>query len=186
MAIAGSVRSLRAVRHRCGSSAPRSTRSHPAKTGPVGTATPGFTSRIAAPARPRSTGDKISPFPIPASVSLKTQAGTSAPSGAAMAASRSSGQSSCQNQLSRRSVAAASADPPPSPAATGIHLSSVSAALAGQPPAKASARAARRTRLSPSPTAAVNGPSTVRLSPSPTRTRIVSPKSVNAKSVSRS
>ena len=62
---------------------------------------------------------------------------------------------------SSRSAAAASAEPPPIPLATGSRFSSTRCAPADTPAATASARAARSTRLSSPVSPSPNGPSTV-------------------------
>ena len=67
--------------------------------------------------------------------------------------------------FSNRSAAAASAEPPPRPAATGIRFSRVTAAPGTIPAAAASAQPARSTRLSASgPAAAAVGPESVSVS----------------------
>ncbi len=81
----------------------------------------------------------------------KTQAGTSEPRPAAMSRRPASSLSKFHSRRKPRSAAAASAEPPPIPDATGKFLVRVSFApffsFSGAP----KARAARNTRLSPSP-----------------------------------
>ena len=89
---AGGSRSLRPSSHPA--SGPRSTPSHAPKTAAVESGTPGLTSRTGVPARPgSSTGTTSSPLPSPRAVLLSRQAGTSAPSAAAMPARSRSGPS---------------------------------------------------------------------------------------------
>ena len=69
---------------------------------------------------------------------------------AARSNSSSTGRATRQRSISARSVAAASAEPPPRPAATGMCLASRSAARGATPARSASRRAAFSTRLSAS------------------------------------
>ena len=187
-AMAAAVMSLRSRSSgRAGSMGPRSRWSQPANTGPVATATRGLTSKTGVPAGSWGQAESASPLPAPKRVWLYTHTGTSAPKGSANVASRSSGQLRPHSRFSNRSAAAASAEPPPRPAATGIRFSRVTAAPGTIPAAAASAQPARSTRLSASgPAAAAVGPESVSVSVSAGAAWSVSPKSVKAKMLSRS
>ena len=128
-------------------------------TAGVASAAPGLASNRCGTGQ-SGRGVSRSPMPATAEVRPARQTGPSAPSPAARG-SRS--VSIPQSRESSLSAAAASAEPPPIPAATGRFFSSTSRA----PCPGASARAARSTRLSASPASApANGPATSRLSSS--------------------
>jgi hypothetical protein len=136
----------------------------PLNTAGVETATPGFTSSSQSGGT-AGTGSSASPMPDMITGSPRRQTGTSAPRLSARAA-RSSGASATPHRRTRpRRAAAASAEPPPMPEATGRFLVRVIAAPGVLAARSASARAARSTRLSPSPASpAAKGPSTVKVS----------------------
>ena len=156
---AGRSRSLRRVRSSaasagasCGDSsmgfavenAPR----RAAKTGPVGTGTPGLTSSTA---QGGSGGGMVSASPMPATRAAREprQTGTSAPRPSAVSCRTPACSAPSRHSLARpRSTAAASAEPPPRPAATGMRLSSAIRTPAGRPSLSAIAIAARTARLS--------------------------------------
>jgi hypothetical protein len=94
------------------------------------------------------------------------QTGTSAPSASDRPGRSTASGAIPHRRQSARSVAAASALPPPMPLATGRRLTRVNAAPRGVLPLAArNARAARRTRLSGSAaSAAASGPSSVSVS----------------------
>ena len=136
-----------------------------AKTGPVGTATPGLTNSTAHPGR-CGGGRSTSPTPATWAGRDSRQTGTSAPRARAVRRSRPRrAGSSFQSAASPRRTPAASAEPPPRPAASGMRLCSAMRTPGGRPNAAASAVAARRARLlSPASSAAAKGPVTVRVS----------------------
>ena len=78
-----------------------------------------------------------SPKPVPCAYPPSRQKGISAPSVAAISRSRSIGQCSPHRVFTASNVAAASADPPPNPAPTGMCLSTCSATSGSRPAALA-------------------------------------------------
>ena len=161
-------------------SGPRSIPSHPANTGPVLSGTRGLTSNTGVPVRSLSTSVRSVPVPRPMQVIERTQAGTSAPSLAARAC-QSSGKPSCASTI--RKTAPASADPPPSPAATGKFFSSVTA----QPgPCGRALSALPTILLNGSVSCVANSPIVLSSSCAATVAETTSPASTNANSVSSS
>ena len=154
-----------APRGRCGPPANRRADRDPdhsnlANTSAVDSGTRGFTSNTGAPeTSDKSMGLSRSPAASPRIGKLSKQAGTSLPSvGATDSACFGS---ICQREVSNRSAAAASAEPPPRPEATGRFFSSVSDAPCSTAAAEASARAAFSARLSSSSLSSdLNGPVT--------------------------
>ena len=136
-----------------------------AKTGPVGTGTPGLTSSTAHSGR-RGGARSTSPMPAICAGREARQTGTSAPRARAVRRSVSCRAGpSFQSAARPRSTAAASAEPPPRPAVRGMRLRSAMRTPGGRPSAAASAAAARCAKLSsPVPSAAARGPLTVRAS----------------------
>ena len=110
-------------------------------------ATPGLTRTI--PHRGSAgAGSRRSPIPPIRAVCPARQTGTSAPSLAARLASRPGAGLCRQSRHSSRKAAAASADPPPMPDATGRCFSSTRCRRGDHTDSAARARAARSTRLS--------------------------------------
>ncbi len=180
--IAGVSRSLRpasAIARRLPTgSGPRSSPSHALNTGPVPSVRRGLTSRTGVPARSFFSDSSSVPVPFPTQASDRTQAGTSAPSRAARAC-QSAGRPAVRS--TKRKTAPASAEPPPSPAATGRRLSSDTA----QPVERGNAERVLATILSKgSLSCELNSPNDLRLSRSAGTTEISSPASTNANSVS--
>ncbi len=146
-----SAASDRALRHpstgnsAAGENAPPRARN----TAGVDTATPGLSSTRPAPG---NAGAGVSTSPIPDIIAARPSrhTGTSAPSPRAIAPSAAASRSVPQKRCSSRNAAAASADPPPIPEATGKFFSRTSLPAARRPDCSASARAARSTRLSAS------------------------------------
>lgn len=182
--IAGCSRSLRPSRaiwraSPCGS-APRSSPSQAAKTGPVASGMRGLTNNAGVSVRSLSMGSSSVPVPRPTQVTLSTQAGTSAPK--ADARSRQSSGRPCISRTIRK-TAPASADPPPSPAATGRFFSNVTAS----PPSRGSLLSALATRLSNGlSNACANSPSVSTRSSADRRAARTSPALTNANRVSSS
>jgi hypothetical protein len=128
------------------------------KTAGVETAIPGLTSTIPISGN-AGAGVRISPIPAISAGEPATHTGTSAPR--PPASWPNTPESRFQNRHSSRSAAAASADPPPMPDATGKFFSSTSAPVACRPARAAKVCAAFKTRLSGSPASpAANGPVT--------------------------
>ena len=137
----------------------------------VETATPGLTSTSPA-AGNDGAGARTSPIPDISAGRPTRQTGTSAPRSPANWPRSSADSSIRQNRHSSRNAAAASADPPPMPDATGRFFSSTSLADAGQPARAASAgrlaapdcrpRRPARRRKARSPTATARRPSDTR------------------------
>jgi hypothetical protein len=109
----------------------------------------GFTRTIASPPLLVSARNR-SPRPVPTARPRPRKNGTPLPIRAPSSASRSRDHLRPQTRFNAQSVAAASLDPPPSPAATGIRLSSRMWAPSSLFAASWRSRAARITRL-PSP-----------------------------------
>ena len=149
----------------------------PRKTADVGTATPGLSSTIPISGNV-GAGAKISPVPDITAGRQSIQTGTSAPS--APPSRLNAAVSSPQNRHSNRNAAAASAEPPPIPEATGRFFSRTSLPAGGMPACSASRRAARRIRLSASSASrTANGPTTDKDRSSAGETPSRSPIAVN-------
>ncbi len=134
-------------------------------TAGVETATPGFIKTIPKSGK-TGAGESTSPIPLILIGLDARQTGTSAPSAPATSARLIRLGSSFQSRQSSRNAAAASADPPPIPDATGTFFSSKIRPLGVTPASVASVLAARSTRLSASASSpAANGPVTVSDSP---------------------
>ena len=156
---------------------PRSTPSQFANTGPVGNGSRGLTSRQASPVTSFSTCVSSIPVPVPITGMLARHDGTSAPSIAAR---------SCRSPApSSRNVAAASAEPPPKPAATGKRLSRLTRNAGNCPsPIRRAARVIRLDSVGPVVPPNAPLPSKVKCSAGSIDKR--SPSSRKANSVSRS
>ena len=192
-AIAGASRSLRLARASAAKSpslTAAGSEKRPASasnTCPVDTATPGLIRTAGIGGGGGTRGATPSPIPVIRTVSPARQTGTSAPRTNATPARADSSISTCHSRAHSRSAAAASAEPPPIPEATGRFFSRCSAASAGTPQCNARALAARRTRFSAAvPRAAAKGPETVRLSPSAGAMDNRSPTSAKATRLSSS
>ena len=139
----------------------RAARRNAANTALVGTATPGLTST--AGSRGSSSGsERISPIPRIRRGRGSRHTGTSAPVARAARMRRGSSSAMRFARASSRNAAAASAEPPPSPAATGKRFDRTKRPSLSPSTCWASARAALSTRLSAmSPAACAVGPRTV-------------------------
>ncbi len=139
---------------------PRSRGRNELKTSLVATIAPGFARIIGSRGSSRGL-ERISPMPRITRGRGSRQTGTSAPVARAACMRRGSSSGRRFVRASSRSAAAASLDPPPSPAATGSRFESTKRPSLRPATRSASAWAAFRTRLSAiAPDAAAVGPPT--------------------------
>ena len=157
-----------------------------ANTSLVATATPGLTS--SANSRGSSSGaERMSPTPRIRRARGSRHTGTSAPVARAACVRRGSSGAMRFARANSRKAAAASAEPPPSPAETGRRFDSVKRPSLRPSTRSASERAALSTRLSAtSPAAAAVGPLTASAKAPPGAKDNASPTPANATRLSMS